>query len=186
MEKQSKEFTDAVVVLKKNVYALIERYTRTALMLSKNKSMVNSFCVKVMGRVDEEGRFSVSKETEEEFADAIVAKYVAFAKEWIEFFQTIDVFVAKLFEFKDVTYQLRKNNNVYFKKMCEYWCGDAADASGPRVGASGLLFLAENIDELAAEVDVNAADAFYEKYCAEDVLDGVFRIFSRDYPKVEK
>lgn len=185
MEKRSKELTDAVITLKKSTYSLVEKYTRMALMLKKDKTMLNPHCVKVMGRVGDDGIFFVTKETEEAFTNSIISKCVDFAKEWIQFFQMIDLFVEKLFEFKDVTHQLRKNNNIYFKRICEYWCGDAEDVDGPRNGVSGLLFLAENIDELSEEVDVDSADVFYEKYCSEDVLEGVFRIFSREYPRKE-
>jgi hypothetical protein len=166
MENEIGELTDVIKDLKTAIYILVEKYRKIAYSLHQGSKCINQFCLKLKGVVGEDGVFYVSKEMEDDFADAITRKCIRYGKEFVEFFDNVDFFVRKLLEFKDITFHLRKNsNNVFFKKMCQFWCGDYDN----KKGVDGIRSLIETIERITDITSMEALDKFYEKYCEDDV-----------------
>jgi hypothetical protein len=172
MEHETTDLTQAIKDLKSTVYSLVEKYRKIAYSLHKGSKVINQFCLKLKGVVGDDGEFYVTKEMEDDFAETITKKCIRYGKEFVEFFDNIDFFVRKLLEFKDITVQLRKNNNVFFKKLCQYWCGDYNN----KRGVEGIRLLIETLEQIMEITDMEALDIFFEKYCEEDV-DSIFTTF---------
>jgi hypothetical protein len=166
------QLTSSIEQLRTSVYKLVETLRKIAYSLRRGSVCVHSFCLRVKGIVDDKGEFYVSESMEKDFANAIVERCVKMGVEWVEFYEGIDPWVTKLLEFRDAA-DLVRDGDDHFRKLCEYWCGDVEG----KKGSDGLQLLITRINELEASISMDALDKFYERFCDEEAIESIYKLF---------